>query len=77
MHFRPENGTYVLFRYDDRHSVMLILNKNAQQTRLDLARFGERLEGYTEAVDILSGEIQTLDQGLLLPPRAPLILELR
>jgi glycosidase len=76
-HFRPENGTYVYFRHDDNDSVMVVLNKNEKPVELELARFQERLQGFSSASDIISGETQVLDKSLDLPPRSVLVLELK
>jgi glycosidase len=76
MHFRPENGIYVMFRYDDTDSAMLVLNKNPDDVSLDLKRFQERLNGFHSAQDVLTGEVLSLGDALLLPSRAPLILDL-
>lgn len=75
-HFVPENGTYVYFRHDADESVMVILNKNEEQTELELARFNERLAGYDRALDVISSEQQALGSSLILPPRSVKILEL-
>jgi glycosidase len=76
-HFRPDDGTYVYFRYDEDETVMVILNKNAKEKDLDLSRFSERLEGYSEAWNVISGSVMTLDENLTLPARSALVLELR
>ena len=76
MHFRPENGIYVMFRYDETDSAMLVLNKNPDDVSLDLKRFQERLNGFHSAQDVLTGEVLSLGDALLLPSRAPLILDL-
>jgi glycosidase len=76
-HFRPEDGTYVYFRHDEDESVMVVLNKNAKEKDLDLTRFSERLEGYSEAWNVISGSVMTLDENLTLPARSALVLELR
>jgi glycosidase len=76
-HFVPEDGTYVYFRHDDEDSVMVVLNKNAEAFPLDLARFRERLEGYREAHDVITGEVHPLGSALNLPPRSVRVLELR
>ena len=75
-HFRPENSTYVYFRHNDQDSVMVVLNKNDEAVPLDLSRFQERLQGYSEARDIVTGVIQPLGDTLNLPARSALILEL-
>jgi neopullulanase len=76
MHFAPEDGVYVYFRYDDRGTVMVALNKNPEPTELALARFAERLGGYTRGLEVLGGETHALGASLLLPARGALILEL-
>ena len=75
-HFRPENGTYVYFRHNADESVMVILNKNAGDTELDLTRFNERLKGYQTGLDVISGKTVQLDRTLRLPARSVLVLEL-
>ena len=66
-HFAPQDGVYVLFRYMDNKTIVLILNKNSNPVQLSLSRFREmNLEGQTmkdlisEKEVIWSGEI-TLD----------------
>jgi glycosidase len=76
-HFRPENGTYVYFRHDADESVMVVLNKNTEETELELARFSERLKGYLGAKDVITGEVLQLAESLTLPARSVLVLELR
>ena len=75
-HFVPANGTYVYFRHNADDSVMVVLNKNAEAVSLELARFGERLRGFSEATDVLSGETLPLGDSLPLPPRSVRVLEL-
>ena len=76
-HFVPEDGTYVYFRHDADESVMVVLNKNAEETELDLSRFNERLKGYEKALNVISGKTLQLGSTLKLPARSVLVLELR
>jgi glycosidase len=76
LHYAPEAGVYVYFRYDDKQRVMVILNKNTTPTRLDLARFSEGLAESRRAVEVLSNEAYGLDKDLLVPERSALILSL-
>ncbi|MDT8401675.1 MAG: glycoside hydrolase family 13 protein [Bacteroidales bacterium] len=77
MHFAPEHGTYVYFRYDDSDMVMVILNKNASPYDLDLERFSEILGDKKTARDVLGGREYELGKTLSLTPRKPYILELK
>jgi len=76
MHFVPENRTYVYFRYDDEDSVMVVINKNTGAVALELERFAERLQGYGEARDVLTGEAFRLDSAMPMPGRSVRVLEL-
>lgn len=76
-HFIPEDHTYVYCRYNDSEAVVVILNKNKDPYSLKLERYREILEGYTKAVDILSGREIELTGSIMLEPLTPLILELK
>ncbi len=76
-HFVPKDEVYVYVRHDGREAVMVVLNGNDQAVELPLERFAERLEGYTQAEDVVSGTSYRLDRPLSLPPRAALVLPLQ
>ncbi|RPH95202.1 MAG: alpha-amlyase [Lysobacterales bacterium] len=76
-HFRPQNGTYAWFRHDDDDAVMVVLNKNLEPVELELARFAERLRGFSAAQDVITGETLPLGATLPLPARSVRVLDLR
>jgi glycosidase len=76
MHFFPQDGAYVLFRYDERDTVMLILNKNRTATSLATERFRERLPLGAVARDVMTGQRVTVGAQLELPPRSVTLLQL-
>jgi len=76
MHFVPEQGTYVYFRYDRNKRVMVAFNKNRQPTTLDLGRFPEMLTPGSSGTDVLTGQRISLSKTLTLPARSALILEI-
>lgn len=76
MHFVPENGTYVYFRYNDSAKVMVIINKNYDETTLPLQRYDEMLDGKNVWRDVVSGNKVKLEQSIKLKPRSVTILEL-
>ena len=76
-HYLPENGVYVYFRYNEKGSVMVVLNNNEKEQTLDLKRFNESLKGFSTAKDALSGkEISLSSNNLTVSAKSPLILEL-
>jgi glycosidase len=77
MQFVPENGVYVYFRYNDKQTVMCIANSNDQTVTIDLARFKERMNGFTKAYDAATGNTFDLGQSLSLGEKYVLVMELK
>ncbi|MFT3919530.1 glycoside hydrolase family 13 protein [Cloacibacterium sp.] len=76
-HYLPENGVYVYFRFNEKGSVMVVLNNNEKEQTLQLKRFEENLKSYTKGKDIISGNEISLSETLTIPAKSPLILELK
>ncbi len=76
LHFAPEDGTYVYFRYNDQKKLMVVLNHSKKATRLATARFAEMLAGANTGIDALSGATVSLKEAIQLPARSATILEL-
>jgi glycosidase len=77
MHFVPENGVYVFFRYDNKDTVMVVLNKNSRDTDLDLTKFREILGTNSSGEDIISGTVFDLRSSVKIPAMSPLIIEVK
>lgn len=75
MHYNPENGIYVLFRFNESDKVMIILSKNHEETDLKLDRFYEMIEGNESGVEILSGKTLKLGESLSVPARSAMIID--
>jgi hypothetical protein len=76
MHFAPQEGIYVYFRYNENESVMVILNKNKVDSKLSTARFAERLKGYSKGNEIItSTEINQINE-INVPARSAMIIDL-
>lgn len=76
-HFAPRDDVYVYFRYTADAAVLVALNLGEAEVPLDLERYAERLDGYTRAVEVLSGERLRLSDGITVPGRGYRLLELR
>lgn len=76
MHFVPEKSTYVYVRYTDSKRVLVILNKNAKDIQLDLARYQIALNGKTTGKNILTNTPVDLTKPLNLKAMTPVIIEL-
>jgi neopullulanase len=75
IHYTPENGTYVYFRYNEKEKVMVAINKNDHEVSLNGARFTEMTELSRQGRDVITGAIHNLDI-LYIPAKSVIILEL-
>jgi glycosidase len=76
MHYVPEQGVYVYFRYDSLQTVMCIMNTNDHPATIDLSRFAERIGNFKRAKDISTGNEFNLEPNLSLGGKYLLVLEL-
>jgi glycosidase len=77
MHFIPENGIYVYFRYNESESVMVVLNNHEEAKSLDTKRFQERLNGFSSGKNVVTNETLSNLQNLSLPAKSATIVELK
>lgn len=75
VHYLPQDGSYVYFRQDGKQTVMVVLNKNAGPTRLDLGRFAAVIKGAQSAKNVLTGDRVDLRAPLDLPAMTSVVLE--
>jgi hypothetical protein len=76
MHYGPEDNTWVYFRYDDKHKVMVAFNANAKEAVLPVGRFHEMLDGVATGTDVLTGRRFDLGREIRLPAKSVVILEI-
>ncbi|MBI3139284.1 MAG: glycoside hydrolase family 13 protein [Sphingobacteriales bacterium] len=77
LHFAPAGGTYIFFRYNEKETVMVILNKNNKPAKLETSRFAEIVKDKKTATDVILGDTYPLGTELTVPARSALILELK
>ena len=76
MQYVPENNNYVYFRYDKNNTVMIIMNMNNTAQQINTKRFYQRMNGFTKAKNIITGnEINNIEK-IVVPPESALVLEL-
>ena len=76
-HYAPDDGIYVYFRHDGKHTVMVALNRNAEAKPLALDRFARFLADTAGARDALTGKPVRLGKTLQVPAKAAVLLEIR
>lgn len=60
MQYVCKDGLYVYFRYDDKQTVMVVTNTTDKGITLDPARYAERLKGFSQVRNVVSGKIKSL-----------------
>lgn len=68
---------YVYFRYNEKETVMVILNLNSEDKKLNTSRFAESLNGFTSANEVMSGKALTDLNNITVPAKTSMILELK
>jgi hypothetical protein len=72
MQFVPEEGVYAYFRYDEKQTVMVIMNQNDKEMPIDMNRFAERTRGFSQAKDIAEGKSPSARRAeKKYPPKPP------
>jgi len=75
MQYVPVNGLYVYFRYDDKQTIMCVMNTNENAQNISFENYAERTRGFTKATDIISGT--SYNTSFSVPAKQMLVLELK
>ena len=62
MQYIPRDGHYLYFRYTDQQTVLVITNSSDKSVRPDWKIYQERVNGFTQARDVVTGEIFKLNE---------------
>ncbi|MBN8643225.1 MAG: glycoside hydrolase family 13 protein [Flavobacteriales bacterium] len=76
-HYVPDNNVYVYFRYNEKESVMIIVNNNPEKQTVKTARFNENIQNYTSGKDVISGKSLNVKNDIEIDEKSVLILELK
>ncbi|MBA9073720.1 glycosidase [Flavobacterium gossypii] len=75
-HYIPEDNIYVYFRYDDKETVMVVINNTVETKTFKTKRFQENIKNFTSGKDILTGKSIDIKNEIFLDGKSVLILEL-
>ncbi|WP_396154424.1 glycoside hydrolase family 13 protein [Flavobacterium macrobrachii] len=76
-HYIPENNVYIYFRYDEKETVMVIINNNPEKQTIKTNRFLENIKNYTSGKDILGNASFDLKNDISIEGKSALVLELK
>ncbi|HMK05134.1 MAG TPA: cyclomaltodextrinase C-terminal domain-containing protein, partial [Ferruginibacter sp.] len=75
MQYVPEEGVYVYFRYDDKQTIMVVMNTAKDQKKVSLGRYAERLSGFSKMKQVLNGKVTAIED-ITLDAKASVVYEL-
>lgn len=75
MQYIPANGLYVYYRYNDKQSVMVVSHTGKEALKPNWTNMQERVKGFTQGRDVITGKISKLND-LLLQPGDSYVMEL-
>ena len=76
-HYVPDNNVYVYFRYNEKETVMVIINNNSDKQTLKTNRFKESIQNLKSGKEVLSGKPFDLNNDIEIEGKSALILELK
>lgn len=76
-HYVPDNNVYVYFRYNEKETVMVIINNNSEKQTLKTNRFKESIQNLKSGKEVLSGTTFDLNNDIEIEGKSALILELK
>uniref|UniRef100_UPI0025ECFC9A cyclomaltodextrinase C-terminal domain-containing protein n=1 Tax=uncultured Chryseobacterium sp. TaxID=259322 RepID=UPI0025ECFC9A len=75
--FVPQENVFVYFRYNDKESVMVVLNNNDREKTVDVKHFAESLNPFTTGKDVISGKEFSVKNNFVIPARTSMVIELK
>ncbi len=76
MHFIPENGIYVYFRYTIEQCVMIILNNNKKSKKVNTTTYNEILYKYSKGKNIMTKRTINNLQLIKIKAKSAMLIEL-
>jgi neopullulanase len=77
MQFFPEDWVYTYFRYDDKQTVMVVMNTSTEEKTLDTKKYSERTTGFAKARNITTSANYELSTSWKIPAKTVWIMELQ
>ncbi len=77
LQFIPFDNVYVYFRYTEEKRVMVIINNNTKDQKLDVARFKEGIKDFKMGTNIITDSNIDISEDFSIPAKTSMILELK
>ncbi len=75
MQYIPVEGVYVYFRFDEKQTIMVVLNTSKTEAKVNIENYKERTKGFLKMKNIFTKEI-TASKELIIPYKQSAVYEL-
>jgi glycosidase len=76
-HFIPAEGVYVYFRYNEKSTIMVVMNNNEVTKSIETKRYNEFLKNFESGKEIISGNTLKDLSKLSIEGKSAVIIELK
>jgi glycosidase len=77
LHFAPFDGIYVYFRFTEKATTMVVLNSNEKEILFNTKRFAEILKGKPIAINVISGQRQSIANECRVDAKSATVFEIQ
>jgi glycosidase len=77
MHYVPDNGLYVYFRYNSNETIMCIMNASKENRIIHFNNYPERTRGFSKAIDVLADNSININESPEIPAGDMWILQMK
>jgi neopullulanase len=76
LQYIPDDGVYVYFRYDEKQTVMCVINTNEKEHQIDFTKYGQLYNDFTKASSVTSDQQFSLKSTFPLGAKQMWVMEL-
>jgi len=77
MQYAPDDWVYTYFRYDDKQTIMVVMNTSNEEKTVDANKFSERTAGFKSARNVVTSSVNDLSSSWKVPGKTIWIMELQ
>jgi len=77
MQYVPKDGLYVYFRYDEKQTIMCVMNTSEREQEVDFSKYAERTSNFSKANNVLDDSSIDLSSKIKIPVNTMWVLELK
>ena len=77
MQYLPVDGLYVYFRYDDKQTIMVVMNTSKETKNIQFDKYSERTNGFTKYIDHTNASVGSIKNKVDIGSYQTMMFELK